>query len=73
MLSSAWNTEYSFATLSGVSRFLGVVSLKFDFSYDGKTYRHIEYDFRKRVKPGKTMYQIKFSVNNPRIAKIIWD
>ncbi len=69
---NSWRTEFTFATYQGISRFLWIVSLKFDFSYNGKTYRHNEYGSRKRIVPGKTLYQIRFSPDNPKIAKIIW-
>ncbi|MFI5131716.1 MAG: hypothetical protein ACHQFX_17060 [Chitinophagales bacterium] len=65
-------TDYTFATYQGYSRFLWIVSLKFEFSYNGKTYRHKEYNSKKRIAPGKTMYQIIFSLYNPKIAKIVW-
>lgn len=66
-------TEYTFATYKGASRFLWMVSLKFDFSYNGKTYRHSEYDFSKRTDLSGTLYRIKFYPTNPKIAKIVWD
>jgi hypothetical protein len=68
-----WTTEYTFATLIKVSRVLWMVSMKFDFSYNEKTYHHKEYDLKKRTYPGRTLYRIKFSPINPKIAKIIWD
>ena len=70
---NSWRTDFTFATYQGYSRFLWIVILKFEFSYNGKSYRHKEYNSKKRIVAGKTMYQIRFSPDNPNIAKIIWD
>lgn len=66
-------TEYTFATFKGTRRFLWVVSLLFEFSYNEKTYIHREYGSdRLNDLPG-TLHRIKFYPGNPKIAKIVWD
>ena len=69
---NSWRTEFTFATYQGTSTFLWIVILKFEFSYNGKTYMHTEYASKKRIVPGRTLYEIRFSPDNPKIAKIIW-
>ncbi len=67
------NLEYTTADFKGTSSFLWVKSMNFEFSYNGKTYRHKEYDLRKRTDPQRRKYFIQFSASNPNIAKILWD